>query len=147
MPQMETECEEIMEIYHSWGHPGIEKTQEIIQRDFWWPQMKDDLMKYIKACQKCQRAKPNWSKRAAPLHPHNLEALGRSYRWISPLPESQGYNMIMVVVDCFSKYAYFLPTNATVTLKGIAQLFINHVFQDHGFPIKVISDRGTQFVS
>ena len=37
VPQMEAEREEIMEIYHWWGHPGIEKTQEIIQRDFWWP--------------------------------------------------------------------------------------------------------------
>ena len=26
VPRMEKECEEIMEIYHSWGHPGIEKT-------------------------------------------------------------------------------------------------------------------------
>ena len=66
---------------------------------------------------------------------------------MGPLPESQGYDMIMVVVDRFSKYAYFLPTNATVTSKGIARLFISHVFRDHRFPIKVISDRGTQFVS
>ena len=150
VPQMEVECEEIMEIYHSWGHPGIEKTQEIIQRDFWWPQMKNDLTKYIKACQKCQRAKPDRTKRAAPLHPHNIpegpwEVI--SVDLMGPLPESQGYDMIMVVVDRFSKYAYFLPTNATVTSKGIARLFINHVFRDHGFPIKVISDRGTQFVS
>ena len=53
----------------------------------------------------------------------------------------------MVVIDHFSKYAYFLPTNTTVTSKGIAQLCINHVFWDHGFPIEVISNRGMQFVS
>ena len=112
--------------------------------------MKDDLTKYIKACQKCQRAKPDRTKRAAPLHPHDVP--GGPWEIISvdlmgPLPESQGYDMIMVVVDRFSKYTYFLPTNATVTSKGIAKLFISHVFRDHGFPIKVISDRGTQFVS
>ena len=59
---MEVEREEIMEIYHSWGHLGIKKTREIIQQDFWWPRMKDDLTKYIKACQKCQRAKPDRMK-------------------------------------------------------------------------------------
>ncbi|KAF8689711.1 hypothetical protein AX14_003210, partial [Amanita brunnescens Koide BX004] len=32
-------------------------------------------------------------------------------------------------------------------LEGVARLFIDHVFRDHGFPIKVISNRGTQFVS
>ena len=112
--------------------------------------MKDDLMKYIKACQKCQRAKPDQSKRVAPLHPHDVprdpwEII--SVDLMGPLPESQGYGMVMVVADRFLKYTYFLPTNTTITSKGIAKLFINHVFRDHGFPIKVISDRGTQFVS
>ena len=105
--------------------------------------MKDDLTKYIKACQKCQRAKPDRMKRAAPLHPHDVpegpwEII--SVDLMGPLPESQGYDMIMVVVDRFSKYAYFLPTNSTITSKGVARLFINHVFWEHGFPIKVISD-------
>jgi hypothetical protein len=67
IPQMEVERKEIME-----RHPRLEKTQEMIQWDFWWPRMKDDLMKYIKACQKCQQAKPDQMKRAAPLHPHNV---------------------------------------------------------------------------
>jgi hypothetical protein len=76
MPRMETECEEIMEIYHSWGHPGIEKTQEIIQRDFWWPRMKDDLMKYIKACQKSNEPNQIGQNEQPPYIPITWRPLG-----------------------------------------------------------------------
>jgi hypothetical protein len=29
--------------------------------------------------------------------------------FIEKLPKSEGYDTIMVVVDCFSKYAHFMP--------------------------------------
>ena len=55
--------------------------------------------------------------------------------------------MILVIVDRFSKKAYFLPTNTTVTSQGVANLYKEHIFKEHGLPKKVISDRGPQFVS
>jgi hypothetical protein len=55
--------------------------------------------------------------------------------------------MILVIVDRFSKKAYFLPCNTTITSQGVANLYRDHVFKEHGLPKKVISDRGSQFVS
>jgi len=55
--------------------------------------------------------------------------------------------VILVVVDRFTKKAYFIPTNMTLTSNGTATLFRDHVFREHGIPEKVISDRGPQFVS
>ena len=63
------------------------------------------------------------------------------------MPESQGYNVIIVVVDRLSKLVYALPTNNTVTSEGIARLFRDQVWKHHGLPLQVISDRGPQFVS
>jgi len=40
-----------------------------------------------------------------------------------------------------------IPTNTTLTSNGVAVLFRDHVFREHGIPEKVISDRGPQFVS
>ncbi len=59
---------------------------------------------------------------------------------ISPLPESKGFNAIMVVVDRFTKKAYFIPTNTTLTSNGVAVLFRDHIFREHGILEKVISD-------
>ena len=82
-------------------------------------------------------------KRAAPLRPLSVPA----QPWqdvlvdlMGPFPESQGFDMIMVVVDRFSKKAFFLPTNLTITSLGVAQLFQDNVFREHGLPNRVISD-------
>ncbi|KAF8697266.1 hypothetical protein RHS03_07783, partial [Rhizoctonia solani] len=58
---------------------------------------------------------------------------------------SQGHNAILVVIDSFSKFGHFIPTSKKVTAKGLADLFVTHVWKLHGLPIRTISDRGTTF--
>ncbi len=36
------------------GHPGIEKTKELVLREYWWPKMKKDIEAYVCACETCQ---------------------------------------------------------------------------------------------
>ena len=140
----------MIEIHHSWGHPGIHKTVELITRNYWWPGIREDVRKYIQGCRKCQTVKPDRQTKAAPLKPNEIPE--RPWQIVSmdlmgPLPMSKGYNMIFAVVDRFTKKSYFLPTNSTVTSKGIATLYRDRIFVEHGIPEKVISDRGSQFVS
>ena len=129
------------------GHPGVAKTLELITREYWWPQMKDDIEKYIKACHECQINKPDCQPKAAPLQPNEIpnepwEII--SVDLIGPMILSKGKDMILVFVDQFSKKAYFLPCNTTITSQGVANLYQEHIFKEQG---KVISDRGPQFVS
>ena len=42
-----------------YGHPGISKTTQLVERDYWWPRMKLDIVDYVKGCTKCQRHKVN----------------------------------------------------------------------------------------
>jgi hypothetical protein len=63
------------------------------------------------------------------------------------LPESNGYDATMVVVDSVGKRSHFIPTNTTVSALGAARLFLRHVWKLHGLPRCVISDRGVQFVA
>jgi len=89
-------------------------------------------------------------KKVAPLNP-NETPKGPwsiiSVDMISPLPESKGFDAILVVVDRFTQKAYFIPTNTMLTSNGVVTLFRDHVFREHGIPEKVISNRGPQFVS
>jgi len=66
---------------------------------------------------------------------------------IRELPESRGYNAILVVVDCLSKRIHTIPTVTSVDSEGMARLFLDHVWRHHGLPEEVISDRGSAFVS
>src|ERR1700734_3387544 len=66
---------------------------------------------------------------------------------IGPLPESNGFDMIMVIVNYFTKMKVFIPTNQTITSLIAANLFKTHAFKRFGIPKGVVSDRGAQFVS
>ena len=63
------------------------------------------------------------------------------------MPESLGYNYILVVVDRFSKEVVFVPCTKEETAYSTAELFRDHVWCQHGLPGTVISDRGSVFVS
>ena len=63
------------------------------------------------------------------------------------LPLSNGFDSIMVVVDCYTKMAEFPPCSLTITSKATANLFLQEVFSCHGLSKEVISDRGPQFIS
>ena len=67
--------------------------------------------------------------------------------FIEKLPNSNGYDAILVIVDRASKQAIFIPTNVKITSEQLADLFVIHVFSKHGVPRHVTSDRGSEFVS
>src|ERR1700729_387878 len=121
-----------------------------MQQDGDWPGMEEDIQRYIEGCQECQKNKPDRRKRNAPLNPLPIAL----YPWerisvdlIGPLPESMGYNAIMVIVDYFTKMKVFIPTTIELTSLGAAELFRLHALKHFGIPKGVISDRGPQFVS
>src|SRR5258706_5815904 len=66
---------------------------------------------------------------------------------IRELPDSKGYNAILMVVDCLSKRIHAIPTVTSLDSTGVARLFLEHVWCHHGLPEEVISDRGPTFVS
>jgi len=59
---------------------------------------------------------------------------------ITELPQSHGYDAIMVVVDCLSKQAHIIPMTSDVTSSGVAWLFRDHIWKLHSLPEEVISD-------
>jgi hypothetical protein len=61
--------------------------------------------------------------------------------------DKHGNDMIYVVIDRLSKRSYSIPCQKTITAKGMARLFIHHVWRTHGPPDTIVSDRGPQFIS
>ena len=59
----------------------------------------------------------------------------------------EGYDMVFVVIDRFSKQAVSLPCYKTVTAEDIARLYIDAIYRHKGPPDSIVSDRGPQFVS
>lgn len=132
------------------GHRGISKTVQLVQRHYAWDGLRKEVEAYVKSCDICARTKRSLQKPAGLLQP--LPIADRpwssvSMDFIMPLPESNGFDAILVVVDRLTKMAHFIPTNATIDVEGLARVFLDNVIRLHGVPVDIVSDRGSVFVS
>ncbi|SJL16407.1 uncharacterized protein ARMOST_19931 [Armillaria ostoyae] len=112
--------------------------------------MKKDVETYIAGCETCQRTKTSNQAKAAPLHPNAIPTepwTHISVNMITGLPDSNGHDALLVVVDRFSKAIILVPCNVELSAEGWARILHDHVYARHGMPQVVISDRGPQFVS
>ena len=68
--------------------------------------------------------------------------------FITKLPVSQGYNLILTVTDhdC-TKAAIFIPCNEEINVEETAALYLKQVVTNFRLPGKIISDRDLRFVS
>ncbi|CAF4344192.1 unnamed protein product, partial [Rotaria magnacalcarata] len=63
-----------------------------------------------------------------------------------PLPKTRrGNTYILVVIDYFTKWVELFAL-ANTKAKTIAQIFVDEVLCRFGFPVRVISDNGVQFI-
>ena len=97
--------EEILREHHDLAdvrHPGQHKMQELIKRIYWWPELKEDVKKYVQGCVKCQQNKVQHQRKVGELHPLKIPEgswQDISIDMIGPLPSSNGMDAIVVIVD------------------------------------------------
>jgi hypothetical protein len=125
------------------GHPGHFKTLEIVQRNFWWPGMSIFVKSYVDGCAICQETKNITHPTKLPLQP--TELADKPFQFITidfiiKLPESQGFDLILMIVDQHTQTVIAKPCNETFDADTTAELLIKQVFCKHGIPDKIISD-------
>ena len=131
------------------GHPGRESTRELLAREYTWPGMTQDVRRFVCNCNTCGKSKI-WQEQKHGL----LKFLPIPERiwseffgdFITGLAPSKDCTSIMVVTDRLSKSIIAVPMKETRAI-DVAQTLLEHIFQHHGLPTAIVSDRGTQFVS
>ncbi|MBW0571769.1 hypothetical protein O181_111484, partial [Austropuccinia psidii MF-1] len=126
------------------GHPGQEKTLKLIKRDFYWAGMNQFIKDYVSSFQQCSRNKNIHHEKFGLRKPLSIPSgpwNSLSIDFITQLPLSSNFDSILVVVDRFSKMAIFIPNYSAITALDLAQIFISHIFSNHGLPISIFSDR------
>ena len=131
------------------GHRGIQSTLSACSEYFFWPDMKHDVTLFVSQCMVCQRVKRHHGKKHGLLMPLPIpqgpwEEISMDFITGFPLTSSH-HDMIWTIVDRFSKQAYFIPCNKTLSAPQAAKMFLHLIFPHHGFPKVLISDRDGRF--
>ena len=105
---------------------------------------------YVSRCDRCTRFKGTNQALPGKLKPLDTPPgpwKEISANFITDLPESEGFNSILVVVDRFWKEVEFIPCTKSVSTFDTVKLCLHHVWKHHGLPTGIVSDRGPQFTS
>ncbi|QRW15647.1 Retrotransposable element Tf2 protein [Rhizoctonia solani] len=150
VPDSEALKERLLREFHDAplaGHPGQQRTLELLSCNYWWPGMKSSAKEWVECCPVCQANRqahaPVIALKPLEVPPFPFHTI--LYDFITGFPKSNGHDAILVVIDSFSKFGHFIPTSKKVTAKGLADLFVSHVWKLHGLPVKTILDCGTTF--
>jgi len=105
---------------------------------------------YVSHCDLCLRTKiqhrlPTGELQLLPIPEECWDVISMDF--ISELPESGGYDSIMVAINTIGKRFHFVKTVTMVTATRAANLYLQNVWKLHGLPRKVVSDRRLQFVA
>jgi len=126
------------------GHQKCKKTKDRIWSNFWWPGMGDDVKRYCRSCDICQRtvAKGQIVKVTLGTMPVIDTPFDRVAVYlvgpISPATE-KGYRYILTMVDYATPYPEAQPLNDIHT-KTVAEALVN-MFARVAIPREILSDR------
>jgi len=132
------------------GHRGTAKTTKLINRRYYWPNIREDIKRFIKNYDTCQRTK---GVRHAPYGLlQSNEATDRPWKsiamdFITDLPKSEGHDTIMVVIHQLTKMSHFIPCSKDLDAGQFANLFMKEIVRLQGQPHDIITDRGKLFTS
>jgi len=132
------------------GHGGTAKTTELISKQYYWPKIREDIKRFIKNCDTCQRTKVVRQAPYGLLQPK--EAGDRPWKaiamdFITILPKSDGYDIILVVIARLTKMSHFIPCLKDLDARQFANSFMREIVRLHRLPHAIITDRGKIFTS
>lgn len=131
------------------GHFGTARTYARIREKWWWPGMYDDVANWVASCHTCAQTHHSAHGVKGPLQPIQVsepfELVGMDL--VGKLgTTTRGNSYILVITDHFSKWAITVPM-AQITSQEVADAFIENLVLQHGIPIRLLTDRGSNFIS
>jgi len=127
------------------AHFAVDNMFEKIRNRYYWPQMYEDIRKYVQSCDSCQKRGKN--RKNQKMHPipvgDPFYQIGIDF--VGPLPITErGNRYIIVAMDYLTKWpeAKAVPS---ATAEQVANFLYEDIIGRHGCPHKILSDQGTHF--
>ncbi len=132
------------------GHLALFKTYERVAADYFWPKIRRDVQFYIQSCKRCSTVKAQLWRELSPLQRNNEDIPGSFHTiavdYITDMPLSTlGNRHLLVFVDVFTRWAEVIPV-ADLLMSTFVSVFVKHIVCVFGCPVRLVSDRGGQFI-
>ena len=131
------------------GHPGRNRTLDILCLRFYWPGMRRKVEAYVQRCHTCQQTKPRHEFKAPmgevtkPKTPFEVTAMDVC----GPFPKTpDGNRYLLTFMDHLTHYPEAIPIKH-MTAEECARAYATHIIARHGSGSKLISDQGRNFTS
>jgi len=125
------------------GHFGKQKTIYLITREFYWKGLTDWINNYVRSCYECQYKRSPQHVQLTLLKPLEKQYAAWnsiSNHFITKLLESRGYTQIIVVVDQFTKMAYFIGPLTNKTAKNMTNNLLQEDWKFHYRSTEIMSE-------
>ncbi len=130
------------------AHVGVRGMRAIINKRFTWPGIHGDVMSFVKSCDVCLRVNSQGNRKSKIVERKIVSVPFESVAVdiVGPLPNAKrGVKYLFTYICLASRWPEALPMR-TASAPEAAQCFMDIVSRT-GIPLKVLSDRGTVFLS
>ena len=100
----------VFNCFHGLGHPGIERTRQMIAEKVVWPSMRADVSKWARECLACQQAKVT-KNTVPPIGDFQVpnKRFDHIHIDLVTLPVSNGFRYLLTIVDRFTRWPVAVP--------------------------------------
>ena len=141
---------EVMKLIHSHklaGHPGLNKSSQILSRNYYWKGCRNDLENFIRDCDVCNLHKGNVNVPAplehypTQLYPFQVVCMD----FMGPLPTTyRGNKNLLVFVDYLTRYVEIVPVKDRMA-GTVAEALKSRIITRHSAPEVLMSDNAPEF--
>ena len=140
------QTEVLTSLHDNHGHQGAERTTALVRERCYWPNMRTDIDRWCKECERCVVAKavqPAVRTTMGHLMAYKpWEVLAIDFATLERA--SDGRENILVVTDVFSKFSQAFPT-ADQRAQTVVKILTESWFHRFGVPKRIHSDQGRNF--
>ena len=130
------------------GHAGGQNLYESLALNYYWPGMERECHVFADACEHCGGTKSRPTIGApsatAPTPSRPFEVIHVDHK--GPLPLSNGYSHVLVVVCALTRFTLYIPVKTT-SGRDTLDALISRVFSIFGYPLVIVTDNGSHMAN
>src|SRR6478735_9175483 len=144
------EAEEMLYSYHQHplgGHLAYNNTLHKIASRYYWENMAQDILNYVRKCHRCQvygKKQLNEELYPVPVSPKPFDRIAIDVKHVQT--SRAGHRYIVAAIDYLTKYVEAKPLRLQ-TASEIAIFLYEEIISRHGCPTLIVTDNGKPFVS